>query len=180
MLKKKVEISKDGKSRDRVIAHIEISPDTKTGRRLVICPAGIYFKRLRDIYKEKEGKAPKTGDFIFRNVGTVSSRADSFMGKPLSSEFLRKLWYELLEDIRIDKGIVFDQRYTVYSCRSFFINQRLEMGVPPAIVAELVGHSIKTMERHYKNIRLKNLEPSIVEVRKKQLSEMDFQTYDLD
>ncbi len=179
-LKKKVEVSKEGKSRERIIAHIEVSPETKTGRRLVICPAGIYFKRLREIYKEKEGRPPKPNDFIFRNVGTVSSRADSFIGKPLSSEFLRKLWYELLEDMKIDKGMVFDQRYTVYSCRSFFINQRLEMGVPPAIVAELVGHSIKTMERHYKNIRLKNLEPSLVEVRRKQLSEADFQTYDLD
>ena len=64
--------------------------------------------------------------------------------------------------------------------RSFFINQRLEMGVPPAICAELVGHSIKTMERHYKNIRLKQLEPELVQVRRNQLSEMEFQTFDLD
>lgn len=43
------------------------------------------------------------------------------------------------------------------SCRLFFINQRLEMGVPSNYVAKLVGHSIKTMERHYGNIKLKNL-----------------------
>jgi hypothetical protein len=54
------------------------------------------------------------------------------------------------------------------------------MGVPPAIVAELVGHSIKTMERYYKNIRLKQLEPELVEVRRKKLEEEDFQTFDLD
>lgn len=54
------------------------------------------------------------------------------------------------------------------------------MGVPPAIVGELVGHSIKTMERFYKNIRLKQLEPELVQVRRNQLSEVDFQTFDLD
>ena len=54
------------------------------------------------------------------------------------------------------------------------------MGVAPNYVAKLVGHSIKTMERHYENIQLKNLEPELVEVRKKKLEEADFQTYDLE
>ena len=54
------------------------------------------------------------------------------------------------------------------------------MGVPPNYVAKLVGHSIKTMERHYENIQLKNLEPELVEVRKKKLEQDDFQTYDLE
>ena len=84
------------------------------------------------------------------------------------------------DEIGIDKGVFFEDHYTIYSARSFFINQRLEMGVPPAIVAELVGHSIKTMERHYKNIRLKQLEPELVNVRRQQLGELDFQTFDLE
>ncbi len=180
-LRKKLEISeRTGKGRDRFIAHIEIAPDTKTGRRLVICPAGIYFKRIRELYREKEGKAPRKDDYIFRNVGTVNSRADHFVGMPLSSAFFRKLWYELVADLEHDKGITFDSPYTIQSCRAFFVNKRLEMGVPPAIVAELVGHSIKTMERYYKNIRLKQLEPELVEVRRKKLEEHDFQTFDLD
>lgn len=180
-LRKKLEISRStGKGRDRIIVHIEISPDTKTGRRLVICPAGIYFKRVRDLYKQEEGMSPKGDDFIFRNIGTVNSRADHFVGMPLSSTFMRKLWYELLEDLKLDKEIIFDKRYTLQSCRAFFINKRLEIGVPPALVGELVGHTIKTMERHYKNLRLKHLEPELVEMKKKQLGEQDFQTFDLD
>ena len=47
-------------------------------------------------------------------------------------------------------------------------------------VAELVGHSIKTMERHYKRIRLKSLEPELVQIRRKELEETDFQTFDFD
>ena len=178
--KKEVSSSNPEQSRDRIIVHIQISPDTKTGRRLVICPAGIYFKRLFDLYRDKEGSSPMKSEYIFRNIGTIHSRADHFVGSPLSDAFLRNLWYELLEDIRNDKNVEFDHHYTLYSTRSFFINQRLEMGIPPAVVAELVGHSIKTMERHYKNIRLRQLEPQLVSVRRKQLSEMEFQTFDLD
>ena len=100
--------------------------------------------------------------------------------RPLSSDHMRKLWYELMEDLKIDKDIHFNKNYTIYSCRSFFINQRLEMGVQPAFVADLVGHSIKTMERFYKNIQLKNLEPELVEVTKRKLEQADFQTYDLE
>jgi integrase len=166
--------------RERLIAHIEVSPDTKTGRRLVICPAGVYFRRIRNFYKDKTGSFPKPNDYIFMNIGTTHSKKMDFVGKALSTDHLRKLWYELMEDLKVDKDIHFTNHYTMYSCRSFFINQRLEMGVPPNYVAKLVGHSIKTMERHYENIQLKNLEPELVEVRKKKLQEADFQTYDLE
>ena len=166
--------------RERLIAHIEVSPDTKTGRRLVICPAGVYFRRVRNFYKDKTGSFPKPNDYIFMNIGTTHSKKMDFVGKALSTDHLRKLWYELMEDLKVDKDIHFTNHYTMYSCRSFFINQRLEMGVPPNYVAKLVGHSIKTMERHYENIQLKNLEPELVEVRKKKLEEADFQTYDLE
>ena len=166
--------------RERLIAHIEVSPDTKTGRRLVICPAGVYFRRIRNLYKDKTGSFPKPNYYIFMNIGTTHSKKMDFVGKALSTDHLRKLWYELMEDLKVDKDIHFTNHYTMYSCRSFFINQRLEMGVPPNYVAKLVGHSIKTMERHYENIQLKNLEPELVEVRKKKLEEADFQTYDLE
>ena len=166
--------------RERLIAHIEVSPDTKTGRRLVICPAGVYFRRIRNFYKDKTGSFPKPNDYIFMNIGTTHSKKMDFVGKALSTDHLRKLWYELMEDLKVDKDVHFTNHYTMYSCRSFFINQRLEMGVPPNYVAKLVGHSIKTMERHYENIQLKNLEPELVEVRKKKLEEADFQTYDLE
>ena len=166
--------------RERLIAHIQVSPDTKTGRRLVICPAGVYFRRIRDLYRDKTGSFPKPNDYIFMNIGTSHSKKMDFVGKHLSSDHMRKLWYEFMEDLKTDRDIHFTNHYTMYSCRAFFINQRLEMGVPPNYVAKLVGHSIKTMERHYENIQLKNLEPELVEVRKKKLEEADFQTYDLE
>ena len=175
-----VDIRRDKVVRERLIAHIEVSPDTKTGRRLVICPSGVYFRRIRNFYKDKTGSFPKPNDYIFMNIGTTNSKKMDFVGRPLSTDHLRKLWYEFMEDLRVDKDVHFTNHYTIYSCRSFFINQRLEMGVPPNYVAKLVGHSIKTMERHYENIQLKNLEPELVEVRKRKLEQADFQTYDLE
>ncbi|MAH36091.1 MAG: hypothetical protein CMO42_12580 [Verrucomicrobiales bacterium] len=178
-LRSKTEKSSKG-DRERIIAHIQVSPDTKTGRRLVICPAGVYFKRIRDLYCAQEGKAPSKNDYVFRNIGTTHSREDHFVGRALTADHFRKLWYELLEDLRVDKGIEFENQYTIYSCRAFFINQRLELGIPPAVVADLVGHSMKTMEKFYKNVKLKNMESELVVMRKKKLEDGDFQTFDLE
>ena len=82
------------------------------------------------------------------------------------------------ESIRVTSD--FDENYTLHSCRAYYINKRLALGVSPVIVAELVGHSIKTMERHYKRIRLRQLESEVVNVRRKQLEDNEFQTFDLD
>ena len=187
VLREKIDIEtrkdKDGNEkkveRKRYIARIQISPETKTGRREVICPAGDYFKRLKRFYREEEGQNPDRNDFIFRNVGTKTSK-NAHIGNALSDSFLRRKWYEFREDLFEDKGIYFEENYTLHSCRAYFINKRLEYGLSPAVVGELVGHSIKTMERHYKRIRIRQLESDIVRVRRKQLEKYDIQTFDLD
>ncbi len=168
------------KVKEKLIAHIHVSPHTKTGRRLVICPAGLYFKRIRNLYSSKIGKAPSENDFVFMNIGTSHSKSKDYVGRPLTIDHLRKLWYELIDEMKHRRGVEFENNYTIYSCRSFFINQRLELGVKPHFVAKLVGHSIKTMERHYEDIQLRKLEPELVEVRKKKLEEAEFELYDLE
>ena len=182
-LRRKYEIENSGKpnerKRERIIARIQIAPDTKTGRREVICPAGIYLKRLKELYKSEEGKMPGGNDFVFRNIGTKTSK-NAHIGNALSDGFLRRIWYEFRDDLREDKGIEFEEAYTLHSCRAYYINKRLELGVSPVVVGELVGHSIKTMERFYKRIRLRQLESEVVNVRRKELAENEFQTFDLD
>ena len=179
-LQKKVEISSNtGKERDRWIAIIQIAPETKTGRREVICPAGIYLKRLKEFYKKEEGQLPRSDDFVFRNVGTKTSK-NAHIGNALSDSFLRRLWYEFREDLFKDKEIYFDENYTLHSCRAYYINMRLQFGVKPVFVAKLVGHSIKTMEKHYENIKLRQLTAELVNVKRKEMEESDFQTFDMD
>ena len=179
-LQKKVEVSsKTGKERDRWIAIIQIAPETKTGRREVICPAGDYFRRLREFYLKEEGQLPNSNDFVFRNVGTKTSK-NAHIGNALSDSFLRRLWYEFREDLYKDKETYFEENYTLHSCRAYYINKRLELGVKPVFVAKLVGHSIKTMEKHYENIQLRQLTPQLVNVRRKKSEEDDFLTFDMD
>ena len=55
-----------------------------------------------------------------------------------------------------------------------------ELESTPSFVAKLVGHNIRTMEKHYENIQLLNLEPELVKVTRDNLEENDFQTFDID
>ena len=93
---------------------------------------------------------------------------------------MRRMWYEFLDDIKNDKGIEFEERYTLHSMRAYYINKRLELGISPSFVAKLVGHNIRTMEKHYENIQLLNLEPELIKVRRDNLQKNDIQTFDID
>ena len=60
------------------------------------------------------------------------------------------------------------------------INQRLELSIAPTIVAELVGHTISTMEKHYKRIAIRKMEPELLMVNRRRLNESEFETWDLE
>jgi len=159
--------------RKELIVEVQVSPETKTGKRLVISPAGVYFRRLRDHYR-KQGFTCKRDEYIFRNVGTRNQHKDKFDGNPLSLNNLRRLWYELTEELDLEN------HYTIYSCRSFYINQKLELGIPPHIVAKNVGHTVETMEKHYENIGIRKLTDLLVNQKRKKLSDADFLTFDME
>ena len=160
-------------TRKELIVEIHVSPETKTGKRLVISPAGVYFRRLRDHYR-KSGHTCKKDEFIFRNVGSKNQHRDEYVGKPLSLANLRRLWYELMEELNLEN------HYTIYSCRSFYINQKLELGIPPHIVAKNVGHTVETMEKHYEDIGIRKLTDLLVNQKRKKLSDADFLTFDME
>ena len=161
----------DGKkypeTRREIIVEIQVSPETKTGKRIVISPAGVYFRRLRDHYR-KHGFTCRRDEFIFRNFGTKNQHKDKYLGKALSLTNLRRLWYELMEELNLEN------HYTIYSCRSFYSNQKLELGIPPHIVAKNVGHTVETMEKHYENIGIRKLTDLLVNQKRKKLSDADF------
>ena len=160
-------------TRKELIVEIQVSPETKTGKRLVISPAGIYFRRLRDHYR-KQGFTCKRDEYVFRNIGTKNQHKDKYVGKALSLANLRRLWYELMEELNLEN------HYTIYSCRSFYINQKLELGIPPHIVAKNVGHTVETMEKHYENIGIRKVTDLLVNQKRKKLSGADFLTFDME
>ena len=160
-------------TRKELIVEIQVSPETKTGKRLVISPAGVYFRRLREHYR-KHGFTCKRDEFIFRNIGTKNQHKEKYSGNPLSLANLRRLWYELMEELDLEN------HYTIYSCRSFYINQKLELGIPPHIVAKNVGHTVETMEKHYEDIGIRKLTDLLVNQKRKKLSAADFLTFDME
>jgi integrase len=164
---------KHPETRKELIVEIQISPETKTGKRLVISPAGIYFRRIRDHYR-KNGFTCKRDEFIFRNIGTKNQHKEQYTGKALSLANLRRLWYELVDELNLEN------HYTIYSCRSFYINQKLELGIPPHIVAKNVGHTVETMEKHYENIGIRKLTDLLVNQKRKKLGDADFLTFDME
>jgi len=159
--------------RKELIVEVQVSPETKTGKRLVISPAGVYFRRLRDHYR-KHSFTCKRDEYIFRNVGTRNQHKDKFDGNPLSLNNLRRLWYELTEELDLEN------HYTIYSCRSFYINQKLELGIPLRIVAKNVGHTVETMEKYYENIGIRKLTDLLVNQKRKKLSDADFFKFDME
>lgn len=124
---------------------IQVSSGKKTGHFEFIGLAGVFLKHLNE-HRTSHSYTCNRDDLIFRNIGRMSSRANHHVGQKLVLIFLRTLWYELLKGFQSDKGYPLAYSYTIYSAKSFFINQGLELGIPPAIVGELVGHTIKTME----------------------------------
>jgi integrase len=134
-------------------AKIEISADTKTGRRTVYCPAGYEFQILWEYYQKESPIKPRRSDYIFQNIGTTHSKKDKHIGNKLNDTFLRRLWYEYLEYLST-KGINLNPAYTIYSCRSYFINMNLEAGNKPHQVAKMVGHSVATQSKHYEAIEV--------------------------
>ncbi len=171
---------KSGKPFVRYGVRIQIPPDTKTGSREVVCQGGQYFIQLKELYKEKIGHFPKPDQPLFMNAGTLTSKKDDFYGKPLSGSFFRRLWYELRDEMRELKGIEFFNNYTLHSCRAWFINEKLASGIPPSVVGQIVGHSLKVMETFYKNIEVRSLTEDLIKVRFRNLQNNDFEIYDFD
>jgi len=93
---------------------------------------------------------------------------------------LRRLWYELKDEMREYKGIEFQKQYTLHSMRSWFINEKLLAGIPPSIVGQIVGHSLKVMETFYKNIEVRSLTEDLIKTRFRNLQDNDFEIYDFD
>jgi integrase len=137
-------------------AKVEVSADTKTGRRVFYCPAGFAFQRLWEYYKVNSPIKPRRNDYIFQNVGSSHSKMDKYIGKSLNDTFLRRMWYEF-RDYLVSKGTYLNPDYTLYSCRSFFINLNLEAGNKPHQVAKMVGHSISTQSKHYEAMEVRQL-----------------------
>ena len=55
-------------------------------------------------------------------------------------------------------------------------NEKLLAGIPPSIVGQIVGHSLKVMETFYKNIEVRERTEDLIKSRFRNLQDNDFET----
>lgn len=110
--------------------------DGKTGpRRIALTP------QLIEISQEVISKYP-TGP-VFRTL----------QGSPFSPPRIQSL-FSLLRKRLVKKGLAIPQLVTGYSMRHSCATNLLKAGVPPAIVAAQMGHSVEILFKHYTHIQV--------------------------
>jgi integrase len=120
----------------KTIAILRIRPHTKTGARSVPMAGGQYLKQLKEW-----SRFTKPDDFVFCDQYGIRA------GKPIYLDSIRLHWREVLQRMDFD-------RFTpdLYSLRHFFATERLAAGVPPLLVAKLLGHSLTELTSTYEHI----------------------------
>ena len=172
----KVKLNPDGTITQSQIAIISVPVDSKTGFRRVPTPTGKWFNNLKKLYFDETGNKVDKKDFIFQNVGTDNSKGDKFVGNALSQSFILRTFYEMIAELEYYKGISFDDNYTLHSLRSFYINKKLELGVPIAVVARASGNNIKTIIKHYENLEATDFTEDLIKQKRFDLSDDEFLT----
>ena len=174
----KHKINSDGTITQALIAVISVPVETKTSFRRFASPTGKWFNNLKEMYKEETGAPLKKTDYIFQNIGTDNSKGDKFVGNPLSQSFILRTFYDMLKELEFYKGIQFDENYTIHSTRSFYINKKLELGIPIAVVAQASGNNIRTIIKHYENLQAIDFTDELVKQKRLDLSDSGFVTLD--
>ena len=174
----KHKVNADGTITQALIAIISVPVETKTSFRRFASPTGKWFNNLKEMYKEETGEKLDRNDYIFQNIGTDNSKGDKFVGNPLSQSFILRTFYEMLEELEFYKGISFDENYTLHSARSFYINKKLELGIPIAVVAQASGNNIRTIISHYENLQVLDFTDELVKQKRLELNENGFITLD--
>jgi hypothetical protein len=122
----------------RIISIILIRKSKTGNKREIVSNAGKYFLRWKqwiDEYrKEHEFRPIEKEDLVFCNPKT-----DERYTVTLYSRYFRKM----RDELRLDKN------YTLYSSRSYFVNEGIRQGRDPFDLATMTGHNLETARRHY-------------------------------
>ena len=80
------------------------------------------------------------------------------------------------KELEYYKGIQFPENYTLHSLWSYYINKKLELGVPIAVVSRASGCNIKTIIKHYENLQAVDFTEELIKQKKIDLSDNGFVT----
>ena len=130
------------------VAHLDIwdrkNKEWREGNFL----GGEYFIRLKDLYLSWHKKDPESfhkptsEDLIFLHPKT---------GKKINYNTLYNAYKEVLASLDLK------EKYTFYSCRAFYVTERIKEGVDSYTVAKQTGHSLEVCRRHYERIKMDDM-----------------------
>ena len=146
------------KKTEELVSVIQVDEDQKTGKRVVVCLAGTYFKRLRQYYVDNFDYTTKDNDPIFLEM--FGRRKGSVLG----THALYRIWGELMRDAGLDR-----MKFTLYHLRHFSITQQILNGVDLLLVAKNMGNSINTIAKHYEHIDMEKNSRKLIKRRNTRL-----------
>ena len=146
------------KKTEELVSVIQVDEDQKTGKRVVVCLAGTYFKRLRQYYIDNFDYTPKDNDPVFLEM--FGRRKGSVLG----THALYRIWGELMRDAGLDR-----MKFTLYHLRHFSITQQILNGVDLLLVAKNMGNSINTIAKHYEHIDMEKNSRKLIKRRNTRL-----------
>lgn len=136
----------DGENKDEWITNLQIWDRKNSREREGNFLGGEYFNRLKDLYIEWNAKNP---DFHLPNRKSLVF-ADPKTGKRLSYTSISNAYKNILDTLGLKDA------YTFYSCRSFYVNERLKEGVEVFTVAKQTGHSMQICNQYYARLDIQS------------------------
>ena len=137
-----------GEEEDRYLVHIRIRDSKTGGMREVSANCATRLIKWRDRVDARiEAKARS----IKRTENSLIFGRDYELTKIPVYNVINKSWREVRDNVQMDlKGSRMSNRpYTMYSMRSSRVNELIEAGVDPLVIAKQLGHSAGTMMRYY-------------------------------
>ena len=150
------------KKTEELVSVIQVDEDQKTGKRIVVCLAGTYFKRLRQYYVDTFDYTPKDNDPVFLEM--YGRRKGSVLG----THALYRIWGELMRDAGLDR-----MKFTLYHLRHFSITQQILNGIDLILIAKNMGNSISTISKHYEHIDMEKNSRKLIKRRNTRLEMSD-------
>lgn len=142
--KRKVQLP-NGEHKEEVISNLVIWDRKNSRYREGNFLGGEYFIRLKSYYEEwsklKNFHSPTRSSLVF---------ADPETGKALNYKRIYSAYKKVLESLGLK------EQYTFYSCRSFYVNERLKEGVEIFTVAKQTGHSMSICNQYYAKLNIQS------------------------
>tara|TARA_B100000085_G_C18325633_1_gene424090 strand:- start:2 stop:490 length:489 start_codon:yes stop_codon:yes gene_type:complete len=129
----------NGEHKEEVISNLRIWDRKNKRWREGNFLGGEYFERLKQFYVEWN----KKNSSFYLPSRTSLVFADPETGRRLTYNRVYSAYKKVLDSLGMSG------RYSFYSCRSFYVNERLKEGVEVFTVAKQTGHSMAICNQYY-------------------------------